>query len=125
MAVLVPIKPSPKGGTYPVTTPPTVLPTLSAALLTELATKGDDFTNVSGRTYLILVNTDTAPAVINIQPQGSPAGLAVAPFSVSIPASSPMAFGPLDPTLFNNAGGNVRFGLNAANAKVFAVVLQT
>ena len=124
MATLIPIKPLVLGGTYPPTTPLTVLQALSAAALTELATKGDDIANPAGRTYFILINTDATKQTVNIGPMGKPDGMSVNPYSVDLAANTPYVFGPFNPNLFNSAAGSFRVGLTAANPKVIAVVLQ-
>ena len=128
MAQIPVVKPLVKGGTYPVTNPATTLAAISAVALADLVDGkpgGDEFVNPAGRTYLVLINTGDAAVSVNIQPQGSPDGLSIAPYQTSIPAKSPMVFGAFDPNMFNSAGGNVRFGLEADSAAVFAVVVQT
>lgn len=129
MATFIPIKPAVLGGTYPITTPLTTLAQqqlTALAAITDVATKGDDMPNPAGRSYLVVINTDTTKQTISLQPLGKPSGMTIAPYAADVQPNAPYVFGPFDPSVFNNQGGTLRVALSgaAANAKVIVFVIQ-
>jgi hypothetical protein len=82
---------------------------------------GDQFLN-TGREVLYVKNGSGGSITLTLAPAGTPNGLALATYTVTIAAGAERIIGPFDTSLFNNASGMVTITYSGVTTLTVAVI---